>query len=394
MRAIRYTEDVFKRLLSIGVLRVGNFIAQYHFYIAVFVTSAFLAKFIGVEYVGYAFVASSVLVSLLLYAAPPIYRSFGTKNVMTVVGVAEVLALLALSLAQDAWLAVILVTIQSALAYMLFIGIDLLVEASMVTEKATGGQRTSYLVFTNLAVLVASLTISVLISGDQYAAAFITSAIVLILFLVYAYTLFPSVSFAERIETEGSVITRFRADPSLRRISLAHLLLQIFFSWMSIYIPILLFLYEGFTWGEIGIIMALAMLPYVLLEYPLGFIADKWFGEKEILLGGFVIIAVSLVAMTFLHNASFWWWVGVMIFSRIGAAGVESMTEVHFFRHVTEKDTSIITTFRELRPLGSIIGPVVGSVALMALSLPAAFTVFGIIMLLGIPVALSIVDSK
>lgn len=380
--------------LRLFVLRIGNFVAQYHFYIAVFVQSAFLAKFIGVEYVGYAFVASSVLVALLLYAAPPIYRSFGTKNVMAVVGVAEVLTLLGLTLAADPWLAVILVTAQSALAYMLFIGIDLLIEASIATEAVTGGQRTSYLTFTSLAVLVASLTISVLITGDQYAGAFVASAIVLIVFLIYAYALFPSVSFVEKTEADGTVLARFRADPSLRRISLAHLLLQIFFSWMSIYIPILLFLYEGFSWGEIGIIMALAMLPYVLLEYPLGFIADKWLGEKEILLGGFVIIAASLVAMTFLHGASFWWWAGVMIFSRVGAAGVEAMTEVHFFRHVTEKDTSIITTFRELRPLGSIIGPVAGSVALMWLSLPAVFTVFGIIMLLGIPVALSIVDSK
>lgn len=385
---------MLNRLLNLGVLRVGNLIAQYHFYIAVFVQSAFLAQFIGVEYVGYAFVASSVLVALLLYAAPPIYRSFGTKSVMAAVGIVEVLALLGLALASDPWVAVVLVTVQSALAYMLFIGIDLLIEASIATEAVTGGQRTSYLTLTNIAVFAASLTISVLITGDQYAAAFVTSAVVLILFLVYAYTLFPAVSFAERVEAEGSVIARFRTNPSLGRISLAHLLLQVFFSWMSIYIPILLFLYEGFSWGEIGLILALAMLPYILLEYPLGFIADRWLGEKELLIGGFTIIALSLMVMPFLHGASFWWWAGIMIISRVGAAAVEAMTEVHFFRHVTEKDTSIITLFRELRPLGTIVGPVVASLALMWLSLPATFAVFGVVMLLGIPVALSLVDSK
>lgn len=377
-----------------GVLRVGNFIAQYHFYIAVFVTSTYLAKFIGVQYVGYAFVVSSVLVALLLYAAPPIYRSFGTKNVMTVVGVVEVLTLLGLALANDPWTAVILVTVQSALAYMLFIGIDLLIEASMATETATGSTRTSYLVLTNTAVFLASLTISLLITGDQYQAVFIASAIVLIVFLVYAFIFFPAISFAANAPVEGSVLTRFHADPSIRKITLAHLLLQIFFSWMSIYMPILLFLYEGFTWGEIGIILALAMLPYIILEYPLGFIADKWLGEKEILTVGYIIIALALFAIPFLPMQAFWWWVGVMVFSRVGAAMVESMTEVHFFRHVSERDTSVITTFRELRPLGSIIGPVIASVSLMVLSLPVSFAVFGAVMLLGIPLSLSLVDTK
>lgn len=375
-------------------LRLGNFIAQYHFYIVTFVTSAFLAKFIGVEYVGYAFVASSVLVALLLYAAPPIYRSFGTRNVITVVGIAEVLTLLGLALANDPWTAVILVTLQSALSYMLFIGVDLLIESSIVRESVTGSTRTSYLVFTNSAVLVASLSISVLITGDQYHAAFIASALVLVVFLIYAYAFFPAISYAERPEPEGTVVSRFRADPSVRKITLAHLLLQIFFSWMSIYIPILLFLYEGFTWGEIGLILAIAMLPYIILEYPLGVIADKWLGEKELLIAGYVIMALSLMVIPLLPMQAFWWWAGVMFVSRIGAAMVESMTEVHFFRHVSEKDTSVITTFRELRPLGSIIGPVIGSVTLMVLSLPTAFAVFGAVLLLGVPLSLSLVDTK
>lgn len=373
---------------------MGNFIAQYHFYIAVFVQSSFLAKFIGVEYVGYAFVASSVLIALLLYAAPPMYRAFGTKNVITVVGIAEVLTLLGLALASDPWTAVILVTAQSALAYTLFIGIDLLIEASIARESVTGTTRTSYLTLTNVAVLVASLTISFLITGDQYHAVFVASAAVLILFLIYSFFFFPSVSFAERTEPEGTVLRRLKSDPSIRTIALAHLLLQIFFSWMSIYIPILLFLYEGFSWSEIGIILAFAMLPYILLEYPLGFIADKWLGEKELLIAGFVIIALALFMIPFLPMQAFWLWVGVMVFSRVGAAAVEAMTEVHFFRHVSEKDTDVITTFRELRPLGTIIGPIVASLTLMVLPLPATFAVFGTIMLLGVPVALSLVDTK
>jgi MFS family permease len=140
--------------------------------------------------------------------------------------------------------------------------------------------------------------------------------------------------------------------------------------------------------------MAIGVIPYLVLEYPLGYIADKWLGEKEFLMTGFSILSISLIGMWFLHDASFWWWVGVMVLSRIGAAMVESMTEVHFFRHVTERDASIITAFRALRPLGSVVGPLIASLALIYLSLPVTFVVFGVVMLLGIPLAYSLVDTK
>lgn len=375
-------------------LHIGNFFAQYHFFIVTFVTSSFLAQFVGVQYVGYVFVGSSILVTLVLYAAPPIFRSFGTRNVLTFLAFCEITALLGLAISTNWIAAIILVTIQSALSYAIFIGIDLLIEAVTVQESATGTTRTSYLIMTNAAVLLASLSLSFVVVGDQYWRAFVTSGIVLIPFIMLALWTFPKVSFPAKAEQDGSALATFMASPSLRRITLAHLFLQTCFSWFSIYIPILLFSYELFSWSEIGIIMAIGMLPYLVLEYPLGYVADKWLGEKEILTTGFVILAIALFGMWLLHDASFWWWVGVMVLSRIGAAMVESMTEVHFFRHVTERDTSVITAFRALRPFGSVIGPLIASVALMYLTLPATFVVFAAVILLGIPVALSIVDTK
>ena len=281
-----------------------------------------------------------------------------------------------------------------AISYAIFIGIDLLVEAQTVVESTTGTSRTSYLIITNAAVLAGSLSLSFVVVGDQYWRAFITSALVIVPFIMLSLWAFPRVSFPTKEGQEGSVSQTFWSNPSLQRITLAHFLLQVCFSWFAIYIPILLFSYELFSWSEIGIIIAIGILPYVVLEYPLGFIADKWLGEKEFLTAGFVILSVALFGMWFLNGASFWWWVAVMVLSRVGAAMVESMTEVHFFRHVTEKDTSVITAFRALRPLGSVAGPLLASVALIYLTLPTTFIVFAVVMLLGVPLSLSIVDSK
>ncbi len=380
--------------LELSVLRIGNFIAQYHFYLVTFVLSSFVTQYVGVENVGFVFIVSSILVALILYAAPPIFRSFGTRNVLVLLALAEMAILLGLAISNAVVPVVVLVTIQSALAYALFIGIDLLIEASTAAESVTGSTRTTYLTITNLAVLLGSLSLSFIVVGDQYWRVFVASALTLIPFLVCALWLFPRVSFPQGQATDGSMLDEFRANASLRRITLAHFFLQVCFSWFSIYVPILLFTYLGFSWQEIGLMLALAMLPYIVLEYPLGFVADTWLGEKEFLTAGFVILAAALFAFPFFQGLSFWWWAGLMIFSRVGAAMVEAMTEVHFFRHVSERSTASITAFRALRPLGSVAGPLVASVALLVLPLPSAFAVFGAVMLLGIPVSLSIVDTK
>lgn len=380
--------------LKLAVLRIGNFIAQYHFYIIAYIVSSYLAQFVGVANVGYVFVASSILVALVLYAAPAIFRSFGTRNVISFLTFLEVGVLLALAVT-DSWVpAVILVTLQSALAYAIFIGIDLLIEASIKEESVTGSTRTSYLTITNFAVLLGALSISFIIIGDQYWRAFVSAALVLLPFLAMSLWFLPRVSFVESAPTDGNLVAQLRTNRSLSAISFAHFLLQMFFSWMGIYIPILLFSYIGFSWSEIGIIIGIGILPYVLFQYPLGFIADKWIGEKEILTVGFGIIILSLFAMVVVDTPHFWWWAGLMFFSRIGAAAVEAMTEVHFFRHVNEKDTSTITFFRVLRPLGNVAGPLIGSLALLLLPLQTTFALFGAIMMIGIPVALAIQDSK
>lgn len=389
----RYTAPMYA-FFSRPLILVGNFLVQYHYYVIAFLLSPFLAAFVGVEYVGYAFIASSILATLLLYAAPPIFRSFGTTNVIGTVGVLEALILVALTQVAHPYMAVILVTAQSTLAYMLFIGMDLVIESSTATERVTGQTRTAYLTITNLAVLAATLSLSVLVVQDAYGPAFITSVVVLLLFVIHARFFFPAVSYVSSPEADGSVIARLSTDQSVRNISAAHLVLQTFFSWMAIYIPVLLFMYQGFSWAEIGIILSIAMLPYILFEYPFGYIADRYIGEQELLILGFIIMSASLIAIPFLPQQDFWLWTAVMFIARIGAAMVEAMTEVHFFRRVSHSDTSIITFFRALKPIGSIIGPLIAGVCLIFLDLTTTFAVLGVATCVGIIFSRRIIDSK
>src|SRR5207249_2591358 len=124
-------------------------------------------------------------------------------------------------------------------------------------------------------------------------------------------------------------------------IYLVNFLLQFFFSWMIIYTPIYLHEYVGFTWSQIAIIFSIMLLPFVILELPLGKIADRVLGEKELLVTGFSIMALTTAAMTFLHSANMVIWIGLLFISRIGAATVEIMSETYFFKQVSDIDVSL-----------------------------------------------------
>ena len=89
------------------------------------------------------------------------------------------------------------------------------------------------------------------------------------------------------------------------------------------------------------------LIPYVLIEYPAGWIADRFIGDKEFMFVGFLIAGASLASISLLTpTSSLFLILCILVMSRAGGALIESMTEGHFFRRVSEKDINSISVFR------------------------------------------------
>ncbi len=86
--------------------------------------------------------------------------------------------------------------------------------------------------------------------------------------------------------------------------------------------------------------------------------------------------------------------ISILVLTRVGGAMAEITTETYFFKHVDGNDLNSIGLFRMLRPLGALIGPLIGSLALVFVSLQSAFIVLGGLCLLGIPLAFFIKDTR
>jgi MFS family permease len=262
-------------------------------------------------------------------------------------------------------------------------------------DATTGETRGLFLTIMNLAVFFGPIIAGFLLSENQFWKIYTVSAILVLpaLFIIarklsqFCDPEYKDVSLREMLYTAWQ-------NKNIRNISIANFLLQFFYSWMIIYMAIYLTKFAHFSWEEIGIIFGIMLLPFIFLQFPLGEMADRRFGEKEMLVIGFIITALSTASLSFLNpQTSILIWASILFVTRVGAATIEIMTETYFFKQIEASDMGLISFFRHTRPLSFIIGTASASVFLLFVDTQYLFLALGVIMLSGIYFAMKIEDT-
>jgi MFS family permease len=123
------------------------------------------------------------------------------------------------------------------------------------------------------------------------------------------------------------------------------------------------------------------LLPFILFEIPLGRLADKWCGEKEIMTLGLFIMGTSLLIIPFIQIPNILYWTILLFCSRVGASMVEVTAESYFFKHVSKSDTGLISIFRLTQPTAYIVGPIIGAFCIAFLPFEAMFFILALVIL-------------
>ena len=140
-----------------------------------------------------------------------------------------------------------------------------------------------------------------------------------------------------------------------------------------------------FSWGQIGIIFTIMLSPFVLLGLPIGTLIDKYhFNKKTLLYWGFIILCISTAGLSFIISNNIIVWAIVLFATRIGASIIETTSEIFFFETISEKDTNLLSIFRDMFPIAYIIAPLVASIVFFFAPLnQSLFIILGIIMITG-----------
>ncbi|HEY0908148.1 MAG TPA: MFS transporter [Candidatus Paceibacterota bacterium] len=359
-----------------------------------YINSSFLSElFINSSLVGIIYTASSLLAIAAFIEMPALVRRFGNFRVTISLLLLELLSLAGLIMGSDT-LAVISAFILNFVSISLInFTLDVFLE-SFSSNTATGKIRGTFLTIANMAWLISPMLGAYILGDNAFHRIYIASAALIV--PVIALVLInlrgirePEYNHMPFWKSFGEIWT----DRNIKGVLLIQFLLQFFFAWMIIYTPIYLHETVGFDWKTMGVIFTVMLLPFVLLDVPLGRLADKA-GEKAMMSIGFVIMAISTALIAFVTDHNVLIWTIVLFMTRVGAAMVEIMTDTYFFKKVDASKTHIISFFRTARPLAYVVGPIIATILFTVFDMKGLFVFLSLLMLYGLRYSLAIEDVK
>ncbi|MFA5997566.1 MAG: MFS transporter [Candidatus Paceibacterota bacterium] len=377
-----------------------SFLYSFHYAMPLYIQSSFISQFLPADQaVGLIFSFAALFTVAYTFLLPRILKRFGNyRSTLAIMGV-EVLTLISLTIFSTPDKAPT-ITIISFIIFLvatsvIFLNLDYFVE-SFTNNEETGSMRGIFMTVLNIAIAVGPFLAGLLLTDHDFWKIWLAAAVVMSLgFLIIA-------KYFKDYEDPHYLVHPFRAtllivreSHDLRSIIFLHFLLSFFFVWMVIYTPIYLNTYIGISMSDIlGTIIPIALLPFVLFEVFFGRLADKKYGETEMLTMGFVIMGISTAAITWVTSGNIYLWAALLFVTRFGASLVESMTESYFYKKVGPEDAHLITFMRTTRATAYIIGPIIGSIFLAFIDFRYLFLLLGILMISATYFSLTIKDTR
>lgn len=373
-------------------------IFAFHNSLVLFINSTYIERFVVPEVVGALFMIGSSLAVLSFLVISKILRRVGNVRLTIWLVVLEIIALVALGLTSSPAVAIVAFVVFLFMNPLIYLNLDIFSETLIGDDEAsTGHKRGLILALISGAAVIAPLTISFIAGPDELhlKRVYLVAAGVFGLFLFIILSRFKNFTDPTYHEVKVfAALQDFWRDRNIRFSLLAQFILQLAFSWLVIYVPLYLVSIMGLSWADIGIAIAVGTLAYVLFEFPVGYVADTYIGEKEMMAFGFVIIGLTFISLSFITSSSLLIWILMMFIMRTGASLVETTVESYFFKHTKGSDTNYLSFFRLTRPLAIMTGGLLGSLSLLFLPFSNIFIVIGCTVIVGIYASYQIEDTR
>jgi MFS family permease len=366
-----------------------------HYAAILYVNSSLLEEHFSVNAVSALFVLGAMGNMIIFFFVPRLLKKLGNRALFFLFVLIDLISTAGLAIVKAPLFIAIFFLLFEAVSIMIYFNIDIFLEDATLDEH-TGEMRGIDLTLANAAFVIGPMLVAFLTLEHNFSRLYWMSALMLLPLLYLAFFSFKSFRDGHIEAVESSFLKSFRMwifDGDVKRITLARFGLEFFYAFMVIFVPLYLHNILGFDWIELGTMFTIMLIPFVILQLPAGEIADRWLGEKEILILGFFFMGASALSMPFLPK-DFGLWTLALFMSRVGAALVEVMTDTYFFKSVDKRNTGLISIYRISRPAGIVAAGVAGSIILAESNYYGIFFFLGIISLWGMIESLRIRDTK
>ncbi|QQS20594.1 MAG: MFS transporter [Candidatus Moraniibacteriota bacterium] len=261
-------------------------------------------------------------------------------------------------------------------------------------DRFSGRIRSIHLSAMNLGLLIAPFLSTQLLTRYGFSGVFSASLILFSLLFTLFLVFFSRVPLGRKKDISSfSFFGRAFRRPDILRIYAISCAMEFFYAVMIVYMPLRL-RELSMDWSDIGIVFTIMLLPFVVIQYPLGLLADRKTGEKELLLGSIFLAAVSTALVGFLESSNVVLWAGVLFSTRLGIAAIEVLRDSYFYKRIGSNDADLIAFFRTASPVGNILAAVILGIALFFVPLSLVFFLPAALLFLSLVPALSLEDNR
>lgn len=336
-----------------------------HYGIPLYASSSYLHQYFTSASVSLIYMLGSFAALFGSMSVARYMRKFHTYGFTMGLVIAEIVIMLAFGVSQNPYLLALFFITHFLLQTLLYICLNVFIE-SFSKHAETGSIRGLFLMLLNIGILISPIVAGAILTVSSFSALYIISACMLVpfVFLVHHYLNHIEEPAYEQIDMMEA-LARAWHDKNIRAALVAEFIVQCFYATMIIYSPLYLYSIGIPLTVYLSIILPFALIPLVILPYELGFLADTRFGEKELLIGGLLILAFTTFLCVIVAVPNVTLWLIILLGSRIGAACVETMAFAYYFKKVGPQDASLTAVFTNtlsaaticIGALGIAIGP-------------------------------------
>jgi MFS family permease len=385
------------KAISFAMIYLLSTIFAFQTLLTAYTSSTYIEQFIASKYVGLIYVIASIGAVVLAFVSNNILRAIGNVNFVLILMSAITILLLIIGFAFNPILTIIAFILFLTINPQIYFNIDIFLETLIGTdENSTGSKRGLILTVMSIASFFSPIAMSYIVGHENnLSAVYFVAAGIGLVFIMLIIARFRNFFDPTYIVIKPlDLIKKTHLNGDIKIVLYGQFLLQFFYTWAVIYIPLYLATEIGLDWDAIGKIIAVGLFAFVILEYPIGRLADKHIGEKEMMALGFVILSVGSAFISFFDTTNILNWMILAFITRIGASLVEVTTESYFFKQVKGDDSSLISTFRLTRPIANLFGALIGSLSLIFLPFNLIFVILGLILVTGVFVTTRLTDTK
>ena len=383
-----------KSSVALYTISAIGFIVSLHAAIPSYFNSSFLSSISSEKAVSIIYLIVSFITILGLLAMNSVVRKIGNLRTALLLIIIQIAVFYGLISSYSPRIMIVLLILGMCIVSLISFTLDIFLQKN--TDMGhTGGIRGLYMTVNNFAWVLSPLIGGMLIFGNNYKGVYIAGFALLLPMFYLVYKNFNNFKDSHYIQISFiNTFIKILKDKNISKIFIINTSLQTFYAWMVVYTPIYLHNVIGFNWTEISIIFTIMLLPFVFIEFPLGRLADKKWGEKEMLTIGFIIMGISTGSLFLFPEKSLLIWTIMLFITRVGAAIAEVMIETYFFKKVDDKNPEILGMFRVTRPISYFIAPIITIVGLTYITNPYLFLILGILCLLTLYPILTIKDTN